>query len=92
MWGLELWQEILLWVIIFIDIFIFVKLSQLKIGRFPLIKLYWRVLIAILFPLIFVVAFMFIGVILAVALTVLFLIFLYSLLRGKTPKFRIRTF
>lgn len=83
MWELVLWQRIVLYIIIIIDLYIFVKLSQLRVGRYPLIKLHWRVLIAVLFPLIFTLAFLFAGILLAAALTVLFILFLFSLFRGK---------
>ena len=88
MWGLNLWQEILLWVVIGLDLYIFVKLSKLRIGRFPLIKLRYRVLIAVLFPLLFILAFLLVGVLAALALTLLFFIFLFSLF-GRKRKFKI---
>ena len=90
MWGLQPWQEILLWIIIFIDLYIFIKLSQIKVGRFPLIKLHWRIIIAVIFPLIFVIAFVFGAVLVAFVLAALFIIFLFSLFsRKKAVKFRI---
>lgn len=91
MLELKLWQEILLWAIIFIDLFIFVKLSQLDINGFPLIKLHWRILIAVLFPLIFVIALMFSAVLVAIVLIILFILFLFFLF-GKKFNFRIRIF
>ncbi len=89
MWGLKLWQEILIWVVIFIDLYIYVKLSQIKINGINLIKLRYRLLIAVLFPLVFVLAFMFAGVILALALVVLFILFLLGFFRKKRFKIRI---
>ena len=86
MWGLKLWQEILLWIIIFVDFYVFIKLSQLRIGKHPLIKLHHRILIAVIFPLIFVIAAVFGALLIAFILAVLFIIFLFSLFRRKRRK------
>lgn len=92
MWGLELWQEILLYIVVFIDLYIFVKLSQIKIMGRSLIKLHWRIFIAVIFPLIFVVAVIFGAFLIALILTVLFILFLFSLFRRKKYKFNLRFF
>jgi len=91
MWSLKLWQEILLWIVIAIDLFIFIKLSAIKINGISLVKLHWRILIALVFPLIFIFAFIFGAILIAIVLMVLFILFLFSLF-GKKYKFRIRFF
>lgn len=92
MWGLEFWQEILLYIVIVIDLYIFVKLSQIKIAGRSVIKLHWRIFIAVLFPLIFVVAVIFGAFLIALVLTVIFILFLFSLFRRKKYKFNFRFF
>jgi len=47
------WLNVLLYIFILISLFIYVKLSSIKINGVSLIKLHWRILLAIFFPVIF---------------------------------------
>ncbi len=87
---LSLWQEIILYVIMLIDLFIFIKLSQVKIRGRSLVKLHWRILIALIFPLLFVLVLMFGAILLALALVLLFILFF--ILKKKKYSFKIRLF
>lgn len=87
---LNLWQEIILYIIVLIDLFIFIKLSQIKVHGKTLVKLHWRLLIALIFPLLFVLVIMFGAILLALALVLIFILFF--ILKKKKYSFKIRLF
>jgi len=68
--NLQLWQKIALYVLILLSIFVFVQTSKLKINNVPIIKLKYRILLALFFPLIILLAFIlgsiFIGLIVGI--------------------------
>lgn len=82
---IQLWQRLILYAFILIALFIYVKLTQLEVNGIKLIKLRYRILISSFFPLIFIILFSIGSIILALALTVIFILFLLSLFK-KPPK------
>jgi len=81
MLELSLWQRLLLYAFILIALFIFVKVSQIKINGLPLVKLRYRILLALFFPILFVIFFLLGSFIIAIILLVLLIILLVYLLR-----------
>ena len=69
---LELWQKVVLYLLFLLSIFVFVQTSKLRINNMPLIKLKYRILLALFFPvilgLVFIIGSVFIGLIAAIIL------------------------
>ena len=80
---ITLWQKIILYVLLLISLFIFVKTSQIKIFNRPLISLRTRILLALFFPLILIVAFFLGSLLIAIILSVIFISFLLSFFSRK---------
>jgi len=80
---ITLWQKIILYALLLISLFIFVKLSKLRIFNRPLISLKYRIILALFFPLILIVAFFLGSLIIAIILSVIFISFLLSFLSRK---------
>jgi hypothetical protein len=91
-WGdVVLWQKIALYGFILLGLFIYVKVTRLSIRGVPLIRLPYRIGIALLFPLLFVLMFVFGAFLLALVLVILLVVFLLSLFGfGKIKIKRIR--
>ena len=81
--DLLLWQKIVLYALLLISIYIFVKTSQIKINNAPLIKLKYRILLALFFPIILGLAFIFGFILRSLILVVVFLGFLIPFSRRK---------
>ena len=77
---MELWQRIIVYAFILIALFIFVKTSQIEINGIKIIKLRYRVLLALFFPVILILIFLFSSILISLILTILFIILLVSLL------------
>jgi len=86
---LDLWQKIALYALVLGSLFVYVKLSNLKINGMPFLRLEYRILIAALFPLVLIVAFIAGTAILAAALAVFAIITLYSFITKKKIKIKI---
>ncbi len=87
---LELWQKIGLYALLLGSLYIYVKLSNLKVNGAPFLRLEYRILIAVLFPLILIAAILIGSVLLAAALVALALITVYSLVTKKKIKINFR--
>lgn len=87
--NLVLWQKLVLYAMVLIGIFIFVKTSQFKILGVPLIKLRYRIILALFFPMIFVILFIFGALLFALVLVVLLVLLLYSVFGKRKIRIRI---
>jgi len=88
---LTLIQRIILYIVILIAIYIFVKTSQIKLNGRELISLKYRVLIALFFPLVIVIGVILSSFILAIIIILGFIVFLYiKFFRKKKINFRFR--
>ena len=85
---IPLWQRLLLYGFILIALFIYVKTSQLKVLGKPLIPLRWRILLALFFPLIFIVGLAFGALLIAAVLTIVFFLFLWLFYKVKIQRKR----
>ena len=87
-WGrkmitLAFWYKVVLYTLVLVSIYIFVKTSKWKRQNRPLIPLAYRIFLALFFPLIFVLAILIGSIVLAVALVILALMSLSSLVSKK---------
>ena len=86
---LGLWERITVYGLIVAALFVFAMLSKLKINGRPVLSLKYRILIALLFPLLLVLLFLFGAVVIGVIVLALIVIFIIGLLNNKKIK-RIR--
>ena len=83
-----MWEKILIYAAILIFLYIFVKLSQLKINNKPVFPLYLRILISLFFPILFVIALLLSSIILSfLLLVILFIAFLYFISKFRRKSF-----
>ncbi len=83
-----MWEKILIYAAILIFLYIFVKLSQLKINNKPVLPLYLRILISLFFPIIFVIILLLSSIIFSfLLLIILFIVFLYFVSKFKRKSF-----
>ncbi len=80
---LELWQKIALYIALLTSLYIYVKTSRLTINGVPFLRLKYRIILAIFFPLVFLGALLIGSAILALALVTISLLALYSLVTKK---------
>lgn len=83
------WLRIIFYIFVLIALFIYVKTSQIEINDKKLIKLKYRILLALFFPLLFVLFLLIGSIIVGIILTILFIVgtwFLLSRLRYKRRK------
>lgn len=85
--ALEPWHKVVLYILLLGAIFIFVKTSQIKINNRPVIRLEYRLLLAIFFPVVLALALIFGSLIFAIALAGLALVYFYS--KATKKRFRI---
>jgi len=74
------WLRIVFYIFVFIALFIYVKVSQIRINGRSMIKLKYRILLALFFPLLFVLFLLIGSIIVGIALTVLFILGIWILL------------
>ena len=86
---LQLWHKVVLYVLILGSLFVYVKLSNLKINNVPLLRKEYRILAAVFFPLIIIGAFLIGSILAGVALVVVASMFLYTLFTKKKLNIRI---
>ena len=80
---LTLIERIFIYIFILIAIYIFVKTSKLEIFGKKIIKLKYRILLAVFFPLIILITIILSSFIAAIILTIIVLFLIYSFLRKK---------
>lgn len=80
---LTLTQRIIIYIVILIAIYIFVKTSELEIFGKKLIKLKYRILLAVFFPLVLLLAIVLSSFIAAVIMVIVIIFLIYSFLRNK---------
>ncbi len=80
---IQFWQKIILYILLLISLFIFVKTSQIRINNTPLISLKYRVLLALFFPIILIIGLLLGSVIIAIVVSILFISFLLSFFSKK---------
>ena len=83
---LVLWQKIALYVLLLLGIYVFVRSSQLKINNKPILKLEYRILLAVLAPVLLLIGILIGSFIVAIALAVLLLISANAFFRKKSIK------
>ena len=83
---MPLWQKVLGYVFLLIGLFIYVQTSKIKIMDRPIIPTKWRIALALLFPLIFVIGILFGAVIFGALIVLLIAGALLSIFTGKRPK------
>lgn len=83
------WTRVLIYVLILIVIYIFVKLTNLKFFGKPVLSLKWRIIIALFFPVILILGIVFGALIFGVVIVV-FLIMWISSLFGRKKKIVLR--
>lgn len=83
------WVKILIYALILAIIYIFVKLTNFNIFGKRILSLKWRVVIALLFPVILIIGLVFGAIIFGIIL-VIFLLFYLNSLFGRKRKFIIR--
>ena len=83
MMELQLWQKISIYLLILLSLFIYVKVSNLKINGLPLLRKKYSIALATFFPLVLVIAVVLGSIILAIALAGASLIALYSFFTKK---------
>ena len=76
---ITLFQRILIYIVLLIAIYIFVRTSQLEINRVKVLKLKYRILLSLFFPLILVIGLILSSFFIAIFLLILFIVFLYAL-------------
>ncbi|MBS3163197.1 hypothetical protein J4427_00720 [Candidatus Woesearchaeota archaeon] len=74
------WLRIVFYIFVLIALFIYVKVSQIRINGRSMIKLKYRILLALFFPLLFVLFLLIGSIIVGIALTVLFILGIWILL------------
>ncbi|MDD5651469.1 MAG: hypothetical protein PHF86_13825 [Candidatus Nanoarchaeia archaeon] len=85
------WTKIIFYIFILIALFIYVKLSQLQFNGVK-IKLVYRILLALFFPVIFLLFLLIGSILIGIILTILFIIGLWILIiklkhKSKIPSF-----
>jgi hypothetical protein len=80
---LGLTQKIIIYILLLIAIYIFVKTSKIEILGKKLIKLRYLVILAIFFPVVLLLALILSSFLAAAVLIVVFLFFFYSFLKKK---------
>ncbi|MCX6712053.1 MAG: hypothetical protein NT139_03390 [Candidatus Woesearchaeota archaeon] len=80
---LTLLEKILIYVFILLAIFIFVKLSNIQIFGHKVIKLKYRIIITIIFPLILVILLIFGLLVASIILAIVFVMFILSFFKKK---------
>ncbi|MEK6922315.1 MAG: hypothetical protein AABX08_00775 [Nanoarchaeota archaeon] len=81
-----LWHKIALYVLLLLSIFIFVKTSELKISNIPIIKLKYRIAIALFFPVILILAFLIGSIVIGIIAASIFILSLTSYFSRKKYK------
>lgn len=84
---LPLWQKIALYTLLLIALFVYVKATKLSINGRPLISTKYRVMLALFFPLLLLLAIFLGALILALILVILFILFLLSLFGRRKFRF-----
>ncbi len=88
---LTIFERIVLYILILIAIYIFVKTSELKIRGIPVLKLKYRLLLALFFPLVLVIGLLLSSFFIAIILVIFFIIFLYiKFFKSKNIKLSFR--
>ena len=77
---LSIFERIALYILILIAIYIFVKTSELEFNGKKILKLKYRILLALFFPIILIIGLLLSSFIIAIALTIVFIIFLLPFL------------
>lgn len=80
---LDLWKKILLYGFVLIALFVYAKLSNLKVRNVPLVPLHYRIFLALFFPFILVLFFFFGAALLTFVLLIAFIIYILSLLQKR---------
>jgi len=80
---LSLTQKIIIYILLLIAIYIFVKTSEIEIFGKKLIKLKYRVVLAVFFPIFLLLALILSTFLAAAILLIIFLFFVFSFLRKK---------
>ena len=83
---ITLFQKVLIYTFVLIALFIFVTLSKIQLFGIKIIKLPYRVLISILFPLIFLILILIGAFIIAIILLALIIILIFSLFGKRKIK------
>ncbi len=71
---MELYQQIILYILLLIGLYIYVKTSKITINNKPIIPAKYRISLAVLFPLIIILAIIFSTFIIALALAIVIII------------------
>lgn len=74
------WLKILFYIFVLIALFIYVKLSNIEINGVKLIKLKYRILLALFFPVLFVLFLLLSSVIIGIILTIIFIVLILILI------------
>jgi len=83
---LAAWQKIVLYLLLLLSLYIFVKTSQIKINNKPILKLKYRILIAVFFPVIFALAFIAGSIIIGIATVAIAVVIFSSYLNRKKER------
>ncbi|MFH1592004.1 MAG: hypothetical protein ABIB47_01410 [Candidatus Woesearchaeota archaeon] len=86
---LLLWQKIVFYLLLLISIFIFVKTSKLKINNVPIIKLRYRILLSLFFPIVLILALVIGSIMVGIIAAAIFILFLSSYFTRK-KKYRLQ--
>ncbi len=84
--AMPLWQKISAYAYLLIGFFIFAKTSNMKVMGYPVIKLKWRIILAVFFPVIFVLGILLGAAALGIGLAFFALMALLSIFTGKQIK------
>ena len=83
---LAVWQKIVLYLLLLLSLYFFVKTSQIKINNKPVLKLKYRIIIAVFFPAIFTLAFIVGSIIIGIATATIAVIIVGSYLNRKKER------
>ena len=89
--ALVLWQKLVLYGLILGALFVYVRMSQVKVGSRPLIPLQYRIALAVLFPVILGLIVVFSSFVLALVAVGLLLLFAVGKITKKKFKIKIVT-
>ena len=78
---LTIFERIVLYIIILIAIYIFVKTSELKFNGIKILRLKYRILLALFFPLVIVIGVILSSFITAIIISIIAIIMLFSFFR-----------
>jgi len=86
--SVPLWQRIIAYIFLLLSLYIFIKTSRLQIGGIKIIKLRYRIILALFFPIILILGLIFGAFLIGLAICVFILLLIAGFITGK--KFRIR--